>query len=84
MRRSEKLGPFCRRTEIGRADQSAVVGALASVAQWLGASATCKQKGREFDSQSGHIPRLWVGAYLRGQLIDVSLSSMSPPPFIPF
>ena len=62
--------------------------ALASMAQLFGVS-SCKPKGHGFNSQSGHIPRLWVrslvGAHTGGNqsmflsYINVSLSL---PPFL--
>ena len=62
--------------------------ALASVAQWVGAS-SCKLKGRRFDSQAGYLPglRIWsqIKEHVRGNRMkflchmDVSLPlSLSP------
>ena len=58
--------------------------ALAGVAQWAGASAH-KQKGRRFDSWTGHMPRLqvWfpVGVHTRGNRL--LFLSFSPPHSLP-
>ena len=56
--------------------------AQTTVAQLVGVS-SCELKGREFDSQSGHIPGLWVRSLVsrcKRQLIYVSLPLSLPSP----
>ena len=64
-----------------------VSGSLTDVAQLVGASSH-KLKGREFDSPSGHVPKLWVqspvGAHMGdNKFMFLSDIDVSLPPSLP-
>ena len=58
------------------------MGALAGVAQLLGAS-SCKPKGHRFHSWSGHRSRLWVKSPFRARMRGTQLVFLSPSLSLP-